>query len=172
MSKIRNALVAAGCLMLISGAAFANSSWLKGTTDQKLEALANIQPGLGTVMIEYSRRMGAMYYAAMGGNWPMAAYQMKEMTEIQEVGEATRPKHAKALRKFEHGFLDQLSQTIEAKDYAKFQAQFRKTVKGCNACHQDAGFEFIKYELPAFSPSPTSNMPQPKKAAPKSFEVK
>jgi hypothetical protein len=172
MSVIRKALIGAGCLMLINGTAYAAPpDWNKGSTDEKIKALSDIQPGVGTVMIEYSRRMSALYYAAMGGNWGMAGYQLKEMPEIQEVGEATRPKRAKDLKKFENDYLVGLSKAVEGKDYATFQASFFKTVDGCNGCHVDSGFEFIHYVLPNGSPSPTSNKPQPKKGAPKSFEL-
>lgn len=171
MSTIRKALIAAGCIALVSGTAFANSDWLKGSTGEQLKSLADIQPGLGTIMIEYSRRMSTLYYAAMGGNWGMAKYQIKEMPEIQEVGEATRPKHAKDLKKFESDYLIPLSHSVEAKDYKKFQGAFKKAVEGCNSCHADNGYEFIHYVLPAASPSPTSNKPQPKKMAPKTFDL-
>jgi len=57
-----------------------DAPWLKGTTDEKLKTLAAIQPGLGTVMIEYSNRAGNVYYAAQAGNWGLAAYQLNEMT--------------------------------------------------------------------------------------------
>ena len=60
-----------------------DAPWLKGTTDEKLKTLAAIQPGLGTVMIEYSNRAGDVYYAAQANNWGLAAYQFNEMTEIQ-----------------------------------------------------------------------------------------
>src|SRR2546429_651633 len=87
--------------MLLAGAALLlsqNTSWLTGTADEKFNTLAGIQPGLGTVMREYSRRFGNIYYAAQAGNWGMAAYQLKEMVEIQEVGETTRPSRKDALR--------------------------------------------------------------------------
>ena len=58
---------------------------------------AGTQPGLGTVMIEYSNRYTDMYYAAKSGNWPLAAYQLKEALEIQEVGETTHPARAERI---------------------------------------------------------------------------
>ena len=72
--------------------------WLKGTTEERLKTLAAIQPGLGSVMIEYSNRAGNVYYAAQAGNWGLAAYELNEMTEIQEVAENTRPGARKACR--------------------------------------------------------------------------
>jgi hypothetical protein len=104
------------------------------TVDRNL-ALWNIQPGLGTVMIEYGNRFSRMYYAAKAGNWDMAKYQHDEMTEIQEVGETTRPNRATMLQGFEKGFLDPIDQAIAAKDSKAFDDAFAKAVDGCNACH-------------------------------------
>jgi hypothetical protein len=161
MSSLRKLVLAAGCLVLagIGSAHAQNSAWLKGSADEKFNTLANLQPGLGTVMLEYSFRFTTMYYAAQGGNWELADYQLKEMTEIQEVGENTRPARAKALKKFEDGSLGPLAEAIKAKDLKKFDAAFGAAKDECNNCHVDQGFKFIKYELPAAPVSPLSNKP-------------
>ncbi len=154
MLAIRKPLFAACLVMLLAGAAYAASDWLKGSTDEKLKALAAIQPGLGTVMMEYSYRFSNAYYAAKAGNWPLAEYQLKEMREIQEVGETTRPEKADALKAFERSFLDPLGKTIEAKDFKRFEASFNATIHGCDACHSQQGVPFIKYKLPSSAPGP------------------
>lgn len=160
MKRIDTLLVAVGFAIAITPASHAASDWLKGSEQQQLKALADIQPGLGTIMIEYSRRFTTMYYAAEGGNWDMAAYQAKEMTEIQEVGEHTRPQFAAMLNGFEESSLSKLADTIKAKDWKQFEAAFQHATAGCNACHSATGHGFIHYELPNASPSPTSNTPR------------
>ena len=70
MFAFRKVTVAAFLLVALAAGAFAASDWLTGSTDEKLKTLAGIQPGLGTVMIEYSNRYTDMYYAAKTGNWP------------------------------------------------------------------------------------------------------
>lgn len=118
-----------------------------------LAQLAEIQPGLGTVMIEYATRFWSMYYAAKSGNWDLAEYQMKEQLEIQEVGEITRPARAPLLKSFESAFLVPLNNTINAKDFNAFQTAYNTTIDGCNGCHTAAGFGFIKYALPSSPPN-------------------
>lgn len=54
--------------------------------EMTLDELASIQPGLGTVMLEYSRRYWIIYYACKGGNWDLALYELKELREIAEGG--------------------------------------------------------------------------------------
>lgn len=159
MSTLAKTLIAAGCLLALSDVGYAAPEWLNGNEQQEIHTLADLQPGLGTVMIEYSRRFTAMYYAAKGGNWGMAAYQEKEMPEIQEVGENTRPKFAPMLKSFEETNLTKLADTIKAKDWKAFEAAFHQATLGCNGCHAANGYDYIKYELPKSSPSPTSNKP-------------
>lgn len=159
MFGIRKPAVMALGLVILAGTAYAADDWLKGSVDEKLDTLAAIQPGLGTVMMEYSSRYTNIYYAAKGGNWGLAGYQLKEAREIQEVGETTRPAHASALKAFEQAYLDPLDKTIEAKDFGKFEASFRSGIQGCNGCHAASGFPFIRYELPKAPVSPLSFAP-------------
>lgn len=126
----------------------------KGTLEERVNALASIQPGLGTVMFEYGNRFTNAYYAAKSGNWALAQYELKEALEIQEVGEITRPKRAEALKSFEEAYLVPLKKAIEAKDGEAFRTRFEVAVAGCNGCHASAGYPFIRYVLP---PAPMQN---------------
>ncbi len=150
---------AVGTILVLTAVGAYGQDWLKGTSDEKLKTLGDIQPGLGTVMIEYANRFGNAYYAAKGGNWDLAAYMVKEMREIQEVGETTRPARADALKAFEKSYLDTLDAAIKAKDFKKFAAGFKDTVQGCNGCHAGQGFPYIKYQLPKAPPSPLAMKP-------------
>ncbi len=149
MISVRNtALALVGLVVAAGGGAYAASDWLTGSTEEKLTTLAGIQPGLGTVMVEYSNRYTNTYYAAKAGNWDLAAYMLKEALEIQEVGETTRPARAQALKLFEDAYLGKLDDAIKAKDFAQFETAFNNGVKGCNGCHTSQGFPFIEYQLP------------------------
>lgn len=105
-------------------------------------------PGLGTVMTDYANRAGNVYYAAQADNWGLAAYEIKEMTEIQEVAEKNRPARANALKSFEKGALVPLAKDILNQDSAAFHKDFDKMTALCNGCHQSSGFGFIVYKLP------------------------
>ncbi len=82
----------------------------------------------------------------------MAGYEIKEQTEIQEVGEITRPGHAEELKAFEHAYLDPIQAAIKAKDWNAFTARYAAAIEGCNACHAGTGHAFIKYRLPTHAP--------------------
>lgn len=117
-------------------------------------ALWNIQPGLGTVMMEYGRRMAMLKLAADAGDWGMAQYQLTEATEIQETGETTRPGKAPLLKDFEHTYLDPLAQDILAKNATDFAAHFSDALDGCNACHKITGHPYVNVQPPSVSPQP------------------
>jgi hypothetical protein len=117
-----------------------------------LGQIAELQPGLGTVMIEYGNRYYVMYYAAKSGNWELAKYQLKEAREIQEVGEATRPERAPLLKAFEESYLDPLDKAIDAEDWSQFEMTYNKGIEGCNNCHATTGFPYIKFTLPPNQP--------------------
>jgi len=118
-----------------------------------LGQIADMQPGLGTVMIEYGHRFYIGYYAAKAGNWDLADYQLKEQLEIQEVGELTRPGHKAELKAFEDTYLIPIQKAIKAKDWNAFSASYAAATEGCNNCHEGAGFGFIKYRLPTSAPA-------------------
>jgi hypothetical protein len=148
--KVLMAVMAAG--LILAGALLALAAppqWLKGTPEEKFKALQDIQEALGSVMMEYNYRITTMYYAAQGGNWPLASYQLDEAKEIQEVGETTRPQFAAALKAFEKDYLDnKVAPTIKEKSFSKFKKAFGEMVQGCNACHAQWGKSFIHYVLP------------------------
>jgi len=115
-------------------------------------SLWNIQPGLGTVMIEYGRRFAMMKKAADAGDWGTAQYQLTEATEIQETGETTRPAKAALLKSFEHAYLDPLAQDILAKDTINFATHFSDAIDGCNACHKITGHPYVSIQPPTNPP--------------------
>lgn len=119
-----------------------------GSVEQRLDSIAAIQPGLGTIMMEYGNRFISTHFAAQAGNWGLAAYQLKEAREIQEVGEITRPKHKKQLKKFENAYLVPLEKAIKAEDQSLFNKRFAKALAGCNECHALTRHPYIQVVVP------------------------
>jgi hypothetical protein len=117
-----------------------------------LGQIAEITPGMGTIMMEYGHRFYVTYYAAKASNWGLAQYELKEMLEIQEVGEVTRPEHTDNLKAFESDYLDKVVSAAEEKDWKKFTQAYGKAIKGCNACHTKTGHPYIRYRVPERAP--------------------
>jgi hypothetical protein len=146
--------------VVIGVAALGLSLWLV-TRVSALESFENTQtqsvnPGLGTVMMEYGQRFSDIWWAEKAGNWDMATYQIEEMREIQETGEVDRPARAPALKDFESKYLSALQKTITAKDGQAFLTAFSNTIGGCNGCHaaqsssESLGgtYKFVKIQIP------------------------
>jgi hypothetical protein len=153
------AILAIAVAFFVSG----NQIAAKFNSVDRKTALWNIQPGLGTVMIEYGNRFNAAWWAADGDNWDMVRYQLKEMPEIQEVAETTRPARADALKKFEADYLEPMVAAAQARDKARFVAAYDRAITGCNQCHADqsddtfSNFRFIRIVRPT-SPASYSNV--------------
>jgi len=114
--------------------------------------LAEIQPGLGSIMIEFGHRFYVAYYSAKANNWELAKYQIKELLEAQEIAEVTRPKYAKQLKIFEDNSIKKLQKSIEAKDWKLFEKRYNETITACNSCHKVNGHSYIQYQLPKEPP--------------------
>jgi len=124
-------------------------------TSRMSQTLWKIQPGLGSIMIEFNMRMANSWFAAQAGNWNMVRYQVDEMISVQEVAQTTRPKRAEALKKFTAEYLEPLMKAAEAKDLTAFNAQYPRSIGGCNSCHGKEtasdfpdGFSFVRVVPP------------------------
>jgi len=114
--------------------------------------IAQIQVGLGSVMIEFAHRFHIVYYAAKASNWRLAEYELHELIEAQEIAEITRPRYKKQLKSFEDNYLSKLNKSIKKKSWEKFEKQYTQTTVACNKCHKANGYPYIKYRLPQNSP--------------------
>ena len=139
-------IAAIGGVELASGGETADI--YQGPIENRVQALSSIQPGLGAIMHEFGNRFTQMHFAANGGNWGLAQYELKEMLEAQEIAEITRPQRAAMLKAFEANYLTPLSESIEKQNIAQFNQRFKGAVTGCNACHTALGYQFIQYRLP------------------------
>lgn len=114
--------------------------------------LTDVAPGLGVLMMELGQRNWILYYAATGGNWDLAGYQLIEMKDTIEVAETTRPKRKDALSAFTESSLNPLEAAVKARDSAAFAEAWEKEVAGCNGCHAAAGMPYIQWTLPPEPP--------------------
>lgn len=113
-----------------------------------LDQLVELQPGLGRLMPEIGRRYWVLYYAARGGNWELAGYQVRQIVHLFRIGATTRPKMAKHLEAFRHGTLDQLAAAVESRDWGAFDSAYRAGVESANRFHQITDHPEIRWRLP------------------------
>jgi hypothetical protein len=117
-----------------------------------LDQLVELQPGLGRLMPEVGHRYWVLYYAARGGNWELAAYQVRQIVHLFRIGATTRPKMEKHLEAFRLGTLDHLMAAIEHRDGTAFETAYREGIESANHFHGVTGHPEIRWRLPEEPP--------------------
>lgn len=127
-----------------------------------LDQLAELQPGLGTLMRDISDRYWILYYAAKGGNWDLAAYQLRGLRSLYKKGSTTRPKYAGMLDNYAKKIFDPLQQHIEAKNFPEFEKVYMAGIELANVMHGATQHGEIIWKLPSTPPPHLELGPQPK----------
>ena len=117
-----------------------------------LDQLAELQPGLGQLMPLVSDRYWILYYAAKGGNWALADYQLRSLRSLWKKMSTTRPKYAGMLDEFARQIFDPLTAQIEAKDFTAFEKLYQAGVILTNRMHVATKHAEIVWKLPAEPP--------------------
>ena len=118
-----------------------------------LDQLVELQPGLGRLMPEIGRRYWVLFYAAQGGNWELAGYQLRQIAHLFRMGATTRPKMAKHLEAYQQGTLDLLAGAIEARDWQTFDDVYRRGIESANQFHMVTNHREVRWRLPANPPA-------------------
>jgi len=117
-----------------------------------LDQIAEAQPGMARLMKEVGERYHILYFAAKGGNWRLAQYELNAVTSILKTGAMLRPKYAQDIASFTQTTLQPISEGIRAKDWKKFDEAFRHSVEEANKLHDKYGYEYVHYVLPSKAP--------------------
>ncbi|MBI4416884.1 MAG: hypothetical protein HY557_07870 [Euryarchaeota archaeon] len=117
-----------------------------------LEQLAEMQPGMARLMVEYSQRFWTMYYAAKASNWALAKYMHSEMMKLGRIVPVVRPKYAEGMEEFERDYMGPLLAAIDGKDWTAFEAAYRRAIEGSDHFHDKFAKPFIRFRLPPDPP--------------------
>ena len=118
-----------------------------------LEQLAEVQPGLARLMKEIGDRFHVLYYAAKGGNWKLAEHEQKVTITILRAGATLRPKYHQDISAFIESRLQPLAESINARDWRRFERAYMNAVDETNKLHEKYGYGFIHYKLSKDPPS-------------------
>ena len=122
-------------------------------TELTLDQIASMQPGLGFLMPMVSDRYWIAYYAAQGGNWALAAHEIRELAKLLQQCALTRPLYEPQLTAYERTTIADLLQAIATQDPSTFDAVFRKGADAANAYHKSLGHPEVVWRLPRQPPN-------------------
>jgi len=116
-------------------------------------------PGLGEIMSVNQMRHAKLWFAGEAGNWPLAAYEVDELSEGFDDVVRLHPTHKDSpqpLRDLVPELIDaplaQLRGAIDARDKRRFEGAFDALTAACNACHQATRFGFNVVQRPTANP--------------------
>lgn len=121
--------------------------------EMTIDQLAEIQPGMAAIMKEVGDRYTRTFYAAKGGNWKLAAYELNMVRTSFKTAKVTRPKFAEDLTAFDAEYLQPIFKAIHEKDWRAFVDAFGKGEEGTDVYHDKRGYPHIRYVLPKDPPS-------------------
>ena len=99
-------------------------------------------------MSAYGNRFVDMYFAAEGGNWGLARYEIEKLHAIEKAGAVSQPKYAARMTAFNGDYLQPLKDAVDAQEWSNFESLYRKAANGCNACHTETARAFIRFKVP------------------------
>jgi hypothetical protein len=126
-----------------------------------LDQLAELQPGLVQLMPMVSERYWTLYYAAKGGNWALADYELRSLRSLWKKMSTTRPKYKGILDNYAQKIFDPLEKCADAKDFAGFEKAYRQGIEMANTMHGATDHGEIVWKLPATPPQHLNLGPQP-----------
>lgn len=126
-----------------------------------LDQIAELQPGLADLMPAVGQRYWIAYYAARGGNWALARYQLRHLALLLRRGAVTRPKHAANLTEYERGSIGPLMEAVQGRDLNAFEQAYRRATDVANDLHRELGHPDIVWRLPPDPPAQFDLAPQP-----------
>ena len=128
-----------------------------------LDQLAELQPGLGGLMPLVGERYWTLYYAAKGGNWALADYEVRSLRSLWQKMSTTRPKYKAMLDTYAKKIFDPLQTHIQAKSFPAFEKVYHEGVTLANAMHGASNHAEIVWKLPPNPPQHLDLGPQPPK---------
>jgi hypothetical protein len=146
----------------------ANENPIVGRTkhgELTLDQLAELQPGLGQLMPMVSERYWTLYYAAKGGNWGLADYELRSLRSLWKKMSTTRPKYKGMLDNYAKKIFEPLEKSVAAKNFTEFDSVYRQGIDLANTMHGSTDHAEIVWKLPSTPPQHLDLGPQPEDKA-------
>lgn len=123
-----------------------------GKRDLTIDELARQQPGMDRLMAEVGPRVHRTYYAALAGNWPLAAYYWKSAVKQLRLCVESRPKYDPEMTAYLTDDCQPVTDAIKAADLAAFEPAYAHMVDRANVLHGVFGKPYIGWKTPDSPP--------------------
>ena len=123
-----------------------------GKRDLTLNELARMQPGMDRLMAEVGPRLHRCYYAALAGNWPLAAYYDKSAIKQLALSAESRPKYEPEMTAYLRDDYAPVTRAIRTRDREAFLSAWTVMVDRANALHGVFGKAYIGWQTPGQPP--------------------
>ena len=127
----------------------------------------NYVPGVGDLMnLLVQPRHAKLGLAIKAGNWDLAAYYLKELTQAFHTVATVQPKYMKftvseAIDSMTGEAMRGLDDAIRAHDPKRAAAAFSDLTDGCNSCHTALDHGFVVIKVPEASSFPDQEFNAP-----------
>ena len=141
-------LVVVSALILFIAACHGHGGGKKDGIDTGV-AIPPYAPGLGEFMLGIQSHHIKLYYAGKAGNWQLAAFELKEISEARGDIEkycADRPE-VKSLSMLQPG-MDSVQATINGQNTVRFKKAYSLLTAECNSCHRSTKHAFNVVKIP------------------------
>jgi hypothetical protein len=139
----KNATILLASLLFLSGTSLFAQDAPKDLQKQ-IDEIRSVLPKFAIPMREVGDRFQNMYFAAVGGNWALAAYMSKYMNGSMGPASVTKPDEYKIWKSFYDDTFAPVNKAIQAKDLKAFETAYNAMINNCNGCHTGLGYGFIQ----------------------------
>lgn len=128
--------------------ALGKDGWLRGTTDEKLDTVANHLRGNDVVMWEVGHRHRELYRAITSENREYAAYQFEKTILAMKMGVERRPARTSSYESFFSAVEEPMMKALKNGDKASQIAAYQLMTSHCAACHATEKVAWIPVDRP------------------------
>ena len=167
---LKTSLVAAGLLGACFAATAGEPASAPDGNDPAIRSdvahLKDIAPGQSLAMTQVAYNFSNLWFAAQAGNWPLAQFYYGDargrlrwalrITPVRKLSTGELPLQP-LLDALEKGPYARLGEALAAKDVKQFEAAYRATLEGCEACHVASEKPYLRLQVPKAPAEPLIN---------------
>ena len=120
------------------------------------------KPGLGEFMSSIQVHHNKLWFAGINQNWKLADFEIHEIMEsLDDIRKFQTERKESQMVQIINPALDSVSAAIRQRNLPAFRSSYTLLTRTCNNCHQEAGFEFNRVQIPEYPPYSNQDFEHP-----------